>query len=299
VYDLCLHSDIPIPGLPEGGRAPDLVIRQAPLDPSALGTGTQGGDRVTGHYEGRLLVEVEGGERITVHPLEPVSEETIRAYATSVLLAIALRQRGLCLFHASCVARDGVAVAFVGESGWGKSTLAEAFLQRGYSVLTDDILALDLSGEGARVLPGPPYIRLRPGAAAALMGSEYDAMPAVSSLGDQRMRTVERGAPEPAMLRRVYILDPDDAEENALVPLSPSEATMNLVVHSWGKRAFTDPKYTMCHLRDCAALVRSMPIQRLRRVRSLDALADHVALVERDLASEVVPVAASAAGLSV
>jgi len=285
VYDLCLHSDIPLPGLPEGGRVPDIWIRAAPLSMEEVLSGPSGGDRVAGHYEGRLLVEVKEGRTITVHPQEPVSEEEIRAYVTSVLLAIALRQRGLHLLHASCVARGADAVAFIGESGWGKSTLAEAFFQRGYSVLTDDILAIDMSGGEARVVPGPPYIRLRPGAGAALMPG-YDALPQVSSLTDQRLRSLERGEQTEVFLRRLYLLDPDDADENRVVPLSSQEATMQLVLHSWGKRAFTDPTYTGRHLHDCAALVRSIPVQRLRRVRSLAALPEHIALVERDLSRD-------------
>lgn len=282
-FGLCLHSEFALPGLPAGQGEPDLVIRQAPLAISDLEVGPRGGDRITGHYEARLLVELVEGRRITVHPIRPISEDEIRGYVLGTLLAGALRQRGYHVLHGSCVARDGQALAFVGESGWGKSTLAEAFLQRGYAVLTDDLLVLDMRPEGAWVVPGPPYLRLRPEAGRALLDGHYDTLPSVSPLSNQRLHALSRGGETPVPLARIYLLDPEDAPRTAVEPLPPNEATLHLLVHSWGKQMFDDPAYRTRHFEHCVALVRGLPVQRLRRVRTLSALPEHIAAVEEDL----------------
>ena len=54
--------------------------------------------------------------------------------------------------HATVVVVSGEAVAFLGESGYGKSSLAASFLDSGHQLLTDDLLILRASA--GRVL-GP------------------------------------------------------------------------------------------------------------------------------------------------
>ena len=47
---------------------------------------------------------------------------------------------GELLLHGSAVAVDGQVVAFVGETGRGKSTLAAALVRRGYPLVADDLI---------------------------------------------------------------------------------------------------------------------------------------------------------------
>ena len=56
-----------------------------------------------------------------------------------------LMQRKILPLHGSAVAIDGKAYAIVGDSGAGKSTLASAFLNKGYQLLSDDVIAVSLS----------------------------------------------------------------------------------------------------------------------------------------------------------
>ena len=56
-----------------------------------------------------------------------------------------LMQRKILPLHGSAIAIDGKAYAIVGDSGAGKSTLASAFLNKGYQLLSDDVIAVSLS----------------------------------------------------------------------------------------------------------------------------------------------------------
>ena len=56
-----------------------------------------------------------------------------------------LMQRKVFPLHGSAIAINGKAYAFVGDSGAGKSTLASAFLNKGYQLLSDDVIAVSLS----------------------------------------------------------------------------------------------------------------------------------------------------------
>jgi hypothetical protein len=53
---------------------------------------------------------------------------------------------GQLVLHAGAVCRDGRAVAVMGPSGWGKTTLTLELVRRGWSFLTDDFAPLDRSG---------------------------------------------------------------------------------------------------------------------------------------------------------
>jgi hypothetical protein len=81
------------------------------------------------------------------------------------VIALHLRLRNELVLHASAVRAGDRAVAFVGASGMGKSTLAAALCRNGYDLVTDDVLRVDLTGGTTpRALPGSTENRLRPSA---------------------------------------------------------------------------------------------------------------------------------------
>jgi hypothetical protein len=70
-------------------------------------------------------------------------------------LGLALRLRGNLALHASAVATPAGAVAFVGATGSGKSSLALRLVSRTDArFLTDDVLALERTAERWSVFPG-------------------------------------------------------------------------------------------------------------------------------------------------
>jgi len=136
IYGLCLHSDVPFSDLPAGGDVPDITIRYEKLNQSELAAGERTGQRVTGrlYYEplrSDVLFEIKDGCSIALDPLIPVEPDVLRGWLTGVFMSVLLRQRGYLVLHASAVAKEGEGIAFMGQSGWGRATLAEYFCQHG------------------------------------------------------------------------------------------------------------------------------------------------------------------------
>ncbi|WP_423141462.1 hypothetical protein ACOYW6_11555 [Parablastomonas sp. CN1-191] len=87
------------------------------------------------------------------------------------VLPLLMGHAGRPVIHASAAAVGARAVAFMGPTGRGKSTLAAAFAREGHPFLTDD--GLILARDGAQrfiVTPRRPLLRLRPDSEAALRG---------------------------------------------------------------------------------------------------------------------------------
>jgi hypothetical protein len=78
--------------------------------------------------------------------------------------AFLLTLRGHTVLHSSAVAIDGHALAFIGQSGRGKSTLATVMCLDGAQVVTDDVLTVH-PGDPVTCRGGATELRLRDSAA--------------------------------------------------------------------------------------------------------------------------------------
>lgn len=151
----------------------------------------------------------QDGRRITGHPLRPVSQETFQAYLLTQVLSFALLRMGIESLHATTVVMDGKGVAFLGDCGYGKSTLAAACLKAGCALLTDDQLVLRQRGAQMIAYPGPARIKLMPAIARRLMGPAVDGFP-LNPLTSKRIisLTDAQYASSPVPLKVIYVLRP-------------------------------------------------------------------------------------------
>jgi hypothetical protein len=79
--------------------------------------------------------------------------------------AFLLTLRGKTVLHASAVAIEGTALAFVGQSGQGKSTMAALLSGAGAELVADDVLTVD-TGPPITCTGGASELRLRTAASA-------------------------------------------------------------------------------------------------------------------------------------
>ena len=124
--------------------------------------------RVAGCCEFTISPELN---QITCRPAPDVAHDLTTVLATGAVLSYALAMRGHCVLHASAVEIDGRAVALVGASGLGKSTVTAGLCAAGCPLVTDDVLRVDLQG-AVVAHRGAREIRLRP--AARVMAGDFD-----------------------------------------------------------------------------------------------------------------------------
>ncbi len=296
-YGLGIRSDLPLPELVAREAAADVVVRLGSVDPRpGVLDPTGGWFWATANEACRFLPRVgtvlvrDGGEMI-VDPAPGAEERVLRLTILGPILAVLLHQRGRFVLHASAVESRGSAVAFMGRSGWGKSTLAAALHGRGFGLVADDVTAIDVSAERPLVYPGFPQLKLWPDAVVSL-GGVPETMPRLHPLLEKRACRVTRGFCSGLLpLRRIYLLD--EGQLPKIEPLRPHDALVELVRHWYGSR-FGDRLLeadgaAASHLRRCAALANGVSVHRLTRPRRIPPLVELARLVEDDLAHGLEP----------
>jgi hypothetical protein len=177
----------------------------------------------------------EGGSVIRCWPVPGLSEGTLQHLYLNQVLPLALSQQGKLVLHAGAIEFRSGALAFLGVSGRGKSTLTASFATHGYRFLTDDGLVLEESESGYEAQPSHPSIRLWQDSRDALVGEDTETAPPVEYTSKTRFLA---GAnipfcDQPRPLRRMYFLGDGSAESVEIQPVAPSEALMQLVRQSF------------------------------------------------------------------
>lgn len=176
------------------------------------------------------------GLEIRCYPEPDTPLETIRHLLLDQVLPLALDYQGRLVLHAGAVVTPAGAIVFLGESGWGKSTLAASFCQQGYPVLTDDSLLL-AEREGQIVgIPSYPGLRLWAESITALFEASPPLTPVAHYSSKKRVTLGSDSLPywaEPTILRQIYVLaSPEETamtQTISLTRLSGPTALMALV----------------------------------------------------------------------
>ncbi|MBD8078937.1 hypothetical protein [Cellulosimicrobium arenosum] len=182
---------------------------------------------------------------------------------TGAVLSFQLYLRGVAVLHGSAVDIGGRAVAFVGASGMGKSTMATLLCAAGGSVITDDVLRVDLDGTPS-VRLGASELRLRKGAD-ELVGRFEGEDPAVRTSADARqVLRLGAGADDALPLAAIVVPWPDrEHAELDVERIEPTVAVFALITYArllgWKDKTVVDR-----HFAQVAQIARSVPVYRAR-----------------------------------
>jgi len=239
---------------------------------------------------GRFLLQVpdvarylvSDGAVIIIDRAPAARDEEVMRFLNLTPLAALLFQRGNLAFHAASVSPpspqqgkggrgdDASAILIAGDSGAGKSTLLAALLQRGWTMMCDDLAPVDVT-EGGQVMvyPTAEDVRLWQDAREKL---GFDQTLKVS-------KSLRVSAPQP--LRAIYWLSvyhKDNIELSELTGAERFRAIGPLTYNSHIADALLD---RAAYFRCATAIARTVPMYRLRRPRgkwSVDELADKIVI---------------------
>jgi hypothetical protein len=238
---------------------------------------------------GEFLISPDG-RRITCRPLDGVSSETLGTYLVPQALSCALVQQGIEPLHATVAVVNGEAIAFLGNCGYGKSSLGAAFLKAGHLLLTDDLLVIGSSGfrEGHPLAhPGPARIKLFPQIAARLLGARRAGMP----MNPQTSKLVIPLADgeycgDSVPLKAIYALRPPAGRSAgrriAIRALPLRRACIELIANTFNL-IITDQARLARQFLWAADLASAIPVKSLSYPRDLAQIGRVVAAIESDV----------------
>jgi hypothetical protein len=295
VFGLFLRSNISIPELvpldtplsnpvvsihmatsPAAGEIPDepktLTYTSAYTDPTG-----QPALRIWKIADGRFLYLVyydgtqfwmnrEGTELWAQWP-DSLTIEDAATYLLGPVLGLLLRLRGVTCLHASAVSFGDRAIAFVGSEGAGKSTTAAMLAQKGYAVVSDDVVALTERQGAFYVYPAYPYLCLWSDSVTIVYGPEKK-LPSFSASWDKRLLSLAgnqlKFEAQPLPLGAIFVLGERSSLANAplIESLSPKDSLLSLVANSFATNLL-DNEMRAREFEFFGGMIQTVPVQRL------------------------------------
>jgi len=295
VFGLSVESALACPELlpAEPTPAPDIIFRcNEPVHASEDRAGSRPPPKLApgycrSYFDALGQFEVRDGREITIEPDAGVPEDSLRTMLLGACLAILMHQRQLLVLHCSAVRSERGAVVFAGKSGTGKSTMVSAFLQRGYRILADDMLALTINEAGEVIaLPGFPQVKLWADSAKALGRSTEGLRRVMPEYEKFVAPETERFDPAPGRLHAIYVLRVEDGAPLALDALGPTERFNALLDHTWQKLLLSGLGVREWHFHTAARIASLIYAARLTRPSAPLEIKPAVDLIEADMRRE-------------
>jgi hypothetical protein len=301
VFGLTFRSNLPLSKLPEavsiaGSADCDLYFNKAPGSSVCLGPRflsfessytdakgepclriwslAEGAYSQMSYSDGHQFWLSRAGKDVWATWPENSSFEEATAYLIGPVLGVLLRYRGVVCLHGSAVAKQGRAIAFVGQPGAGKSTTAAALAQRGYTLLADDIAALEERAGVFYVHPAYPGLSLWPKSLELLYGAlKPELRPRVN--GDKACLSSAQGLQFEASalpLDRIYVLDSAEPESSSLSGANSAQERFLSLVSNTYATSILDSSMRAAEFGILGRLASAIPIRRIEWDRSPGAI---------------------------
>lgn len=226
---------------------------------------------------GTLLVR--DGRRIVVDPNDDVLR--IEPFLVGPAFGALLYQRKTLPLHGCLIGIEDSAIAFLGPTGMGKSTVAGAFYREGYDIASDDIVPVRCTDGTANAYPTYPAVKLDPSEPVPSIGltswSTVDL--------EKRFHRIQEGfLDEVRPLARVYVLD--RGGRVALSSVSKQTAVREVLHHSYRPYLVAEIGIEERHFEQCSAVAANVPVKQLTHPLTPESLPQIIEVVENDLQGE-------------
>lgn len=172
------------------------------------------------------------------------------------VLPLAAALRGRQLFHASAVSAGGGTFGFTGPPGTGKSSVAAHLVARGASLVTDDVLALEVSGGRVLAHLGASLAGLDPREIAAMDDRGRARLGVRLGRSDKTYFAAAVADGEPLPLRALYFLDRGGGRS---IEIRPTDSTPAQLLGSSFISYLRSPQYLVRQLDVCARIAQLVP----------------------------------------
>lgn len=286
-YGLNINSEFPLPELLPSDKGDNLYITKGlvtlpTLTPTSIfrqgkeAWFAQADNCAYLRWEGVANFKAEEGHTLIVEPLKKdLDPQFLNLYILSEALGIILYQKHFFLLHASAVKLNTGVGVFIGTPGAGKSTIAAALATQDYTVIADDLVAIEITqNQDFQVLPAFPQIKIWPSAIAGLDYKEADVTPLFKGSTKKVVRKTENFPNFPLPLKVIYLLEP--SEKLNIIEMKNQEAFFALTRFFPCPSQLLTGKALQNHFQQCSQIAQKIPIYKLQIPRNFTILKELV-----------------------
>ena len=163
--------------------------------------------------------------------------EDLRDFLLSFGLTLVLQLKNIPILHGSAVALQGDALAFLGFPGYGKTTLAHYFCERGYGFLADDTVIMEGTTEEIKVKPALPLTKLCEDTV-GFFGLDRKNLSSANNMATKKRFLLndawEIATGKACTLRALFLLQPPQEGQRQvfLEPIDSRRALLELAIHT-------------------------------------------------------------------
>ncbi|WP_420841231.1 aldolase [Evansella clarkii] len=235
------------------------------------------------------IFSIHGGKEIVVSPFKDVQEDQLRLYMLGTCMGAVLMQRRILPLHGSAIEINGKAYAIVGESGAGKSTTASALLNKGYKLISDDVIPVTLNEENIPVVtPAYPQQKLWQESLDKFGMDSSSYRPVVDRETKFAIPVHKHFSSTRLPLAGVFELIKTNNEEVEIREIQQLERFHSLYLHTY-RNFFLKPAGLMeWHFKVCADMVNKLDLYQIQRPSSRFTTEELTALILSSINKEVV-----------
>ncbi|AWV97404.1 serine kinase [Arcticibacterium luteifluviistationis] len=224
------------------------------------------------NWDGIVRCQISAGKELLYQQLGD-DEQTLKLFLLSEAIGILLLQRNIFLLHGSAVLLNNKAHVFVGEPGAGKSTTAAAFWKNNQTILTDDLVAIDIHGDTPKVIPAFPQFKIWENTVSGLSIDDALLRPSFEGIKKYLVTQDFDSFPtEPCELKSINILTLDGNQEELNMLNVPIELLRHFPLPHQILRGLVHAT----HFKSAVNLSLKVKIVRLNRPEGFEALSNFV-----------------------
>ncbi len=232
------------------------------------------------HDVGKCLIR--NGSEILYQKNSEVAEKNFRLYLLGSTLGVLFFQRSYFPLHASVAVIDGQAVAFTGDSGAGKSTIAAWLHTRGYPLLCDDVCVIKFDPQGnPMAYPTFPRLKLWDDTLKALKIDDHNLQQDYSRTNKFHLPIDEGFTTSPMPLKNINILQFSKKQQlPSIERIKPVHAVHLLRNNTYRCEFVSAMHLTQEHYKFCTRLAQTTNIYYITRNRNHEEMEKHLELIE-------------------
>lgn len=210
---------------------------------------------------------IQNGTEIYVQPLDYGQYAQIKLYLLGTCMGAILMQRNILPLHGSAIAINGKVYAIVGHSGAGKSTLASAFLNRGYKLLSDDVIPVSFNDDNIpMVTPSYPQQKLWLESLNQFGMEALSYQPIVERENKFVVPVTEKFLSEPLPLAGIIeLVKTNDQEDVEIHPITSLESLRTVYEHTY-RNFFIEPLGLLeWHFTFTTKMLQKLSVYQLKR----------------------------------